>query len=62
MPAFYRVNGCIYINEVSEISRDTSFNDNIIPYIMEKSHSVDVDEMEDLVLAEYYLHLKREGE
>lgn len=62
MPAFYRVNGCIYINEVSEISRDTSFNDNIIPYIMEKSHSVDVDEMADLVIAEYYLHLKREGE
>lgn len=60
MPAFYRVNGCIYINEVSEINKDTSFNDNTIPYIMDKSHSVDIDEVLDLVIAEYYLNLKKE--
>lgn len=59
MPAFYRVNGCIYINEVSEINNDISFNDNQIPYIMEKSHSVDIDEVLDLAVAEYYLKIKQ---
>lgn len=59
MPAFYRVNGCIYINEVSEMNEDTSFNDNILPYMMEKSHSVDIDDEVDLVIAEYYLKLKK---
>lgn len=55
MPTYYRVNGCIYINAVNEIDNNTSFNDNIIPFIMEKSHSVDIDELSDLILAEYYL-------
>lgn len=61
MPAFYRINGCIYINEVSEINEDTSFNDNKIPYIMDKSHSVDIDEMLDVTIAEYYLNLRKDG-
>nr|WP_300840671.1 acylneuraminate cytidylyltransferase family protein [uncultured Acetatifactor sp.] len=60
MPAFYRVNGCIYINEISEVNEHTSFNDNILPYIMDKRHSVDIDEEQDLVIAEYYLNLKKE--
>ena len=47
MPPFYKVNGCIYINEI---------NDNIVPYLMSKSHSVDIDGKLDLVIAEYYLH------
>ncbi len=61
MPKYYRVNGCIYINKVSEISYDTSFNDNTVPFIMNKEHSVDIDDMSDLWLAEYYMkHIKRE--
>lgn len=59
MPFFYRVNGCIYINEISEINRDTSFNDNPIPYMMDKSHSVDIDEVLDLAVAECYLKPKK---
>lgn len=55
MPKYYRVNGCIYINAISEINEKTSFNDNPIPYIMEKNHSVDIDELSDLALAEYYI-------
>lgn len=59
MPAFYRVNGCIYINEISEVNEHTSFNDNVLSYIMDKSHSVDIDEELDLTIAEYYLNLKK---
>ena len=55
MPPFYRVNGCIYINAVSELSSSTSFNDNPIPYLMESSHSVDIDEPCDLAVASYWL-------
>ena len=58
MPKYYRVNGCIYINAISEINLKTSFNDNSIPYIMEKSHSVDIDELCDLALAEFYIKSK----
>lgn len=54
-PAFYQVNGCIYINCINEIDGDTSFNDNEIPFVMESSHSVDIDEPSDLFVAEYYL-------
>ena len=56
MPKYYRVNGCIYINPISELNKNTSFNDNEIPYVMEKSHSVDIDELSDLAMAEYYLN------
>ena len=56
MPVIYKVNGAIYINRIAEIDENTSFNDNEIGYRMEKSHSVDIDELSDFALAEYYLH------
>ena len=55
---YYKVNGCIYINQIGELSSDTSFNDNPVGFVMDVSHSVDIHEMKDLYLAEYYLHLK----
>ena len=55
MPKTYRINGSIYINLVSEIKEVLSFNDNPIGFVMERSHSVDVDEESDLWLVEYYL-------
>lgn len=55
MPRYYRVNGCIYINKIEEINDKTSFNDNKLAYIMQKNHAVDIDELVDLSVAEYYL-------
>lgn len=55
MPAYYRINGCIYINEISDINSETSFNDNSFAFVMEQSHSVDIDDPADLALAEYYI-------
>lgn len=57
MPEYYKVNGCIYINKIEEINENTSFNDNKIPFIMTKEHSIDIDELSDLCMAEYYLKL-----
>ena len=58
MPEYYKVNGCIYINKTDEIDENTSFNDNRVPFIMRKEHSIDIDEMSDLYLTEYYLKIK----
>lgn len=55
MKSYYKVNGCIYINRINELSEETSFNDNQIAFIMEANHSVDIDEMKDIYLAEFYL-------
>lgn len=55
MPDYYKVNGCIYINKIDEITESTSFNDNKIPFIMHKEHSVDIDELSDLWIANFYL-------
>lgn len=56
MPPYYRVNGAIYIYNVAELSLNTSLNDALVPYIMEKSHAVDIDNLGDICLAEYYLN------
>lgn len=55
MPIFYRVNGCIYINNIEELNESTSLNDNQLAFIMSKEHSVDIDEMKDLCVAGFYL-------
>lgn len=55
MEKYYRVNGSIYINRISEIDANTSLNDNIIPYIIPPHRAIDIDDMKDLVVAEYYI-------
>lgn len=51
-PVYYKVNGCIYINSIDNLSVETSFNDNPGYFIMERSHSIDIDEPMDLLVAE----------
>lgn len=55
LPKYYRVNGCIYINNIAQINENTSFNDNTIPYIMDRNRSIDIDEMDDLIMARHLL-------
>lgn len=45
VPAVYRTNGTIYINNADEITLGTSFNDNEVGFIMPARHSVDVDDL-----------------
>lgn len=50
---FYKVNGAIYINKIDEnLTKDTSLNDNKLAYIMDEKYDIDIDEHNDLYLAE----------
>lgn len=55
LSVYYRINGSIYINSIDEINELTSFNDNIFPFIMDTSHSIDIDDQIDLLNTKYYL-------
>lgn len=59
MDIYYRVNGSIYICMCDELNEETSFNDFKRFYIMDRQHSVDVDELADLELVKYYLMNER---
>lgn len=49
LPVYYKVNGAIYINTVSDIfDVGISLNDNKIPYVMDKEFDLDVDTLDDL--------------
>ncbi len=59
MPEYFRVNGSIYVNRVEDINPLTSFNDNPIAYIMSREHSVDIDALKDIIIAEYFMKKER---
>lgn len=49
LPAYYRVNGMIYINKIEDILKGfVSFNDNISPIVIPEGYDVDIDTMDDL--------------
>ncbi len=58
---FYRVNGSIYINKACDLDKNTSLNDNEIPYIMPLERSVDIDTLVDMKIAEIYLKENKMG-
>jgi CMP-N,N'-diacetyllegionaminic acid synthase len=48
-PEYYKVNGAIYINKINvNLNKETSLNDNRLPYIMDSIYDVDIDEPIDL--------------
>lgn len=59
MAKYYMVNGSIYINKIEELNSDTSLNDNVIPYVMDRSHSVDIDDDVDIEVMKYYVNNRK---
>ena len=43
----YVLNGAIYINAISRLNENTSFNDNPLSYVMSREESLDIDEEGD---------------
>jgi len=62
LPSYFRLNGAIYIAKMSTIETDKSFFNlpDSYAYVMESSHSVDIDEKLDFEFAEF-LFSKRIG-
>lgn len=52
MPDFWKVDGAIYINKSSDITLETSLNDNPIGFVMPEMRSSDIDTFDDFELAE----------
>lgn len=59
---YYKINGAIFINSMSELNEKTEFEDNVMGYVLSKEHGIDIDDPEDVVVAEYYLSQKCDGE
>lgn len=58
-PDIYIPNGCLYICSTQDLKNGDPFNnDEIVGFIMGRQESVDIDEQEDLILAEYYIRDK----
>jgi len=55
-PTYYRINGAIYICETAHFAQNTfSYDESCYAYIMDKSHSIDIDDELDFRIAETLL-------
>lgn len=55
---YYKINGAIYINRIDEdFNENTSLNDNLYPYVMDKEYDLDIDEPFDLEILKLKLNL-----
>lgn len=53
LPIYYRVNGAIYISFIEEFLKSHNlYHEFGYAYVMEKNHSIDIDDMVDFELAE----------
>jgi len=43
------------VNRVAGLTKDTSFNDNPVGYVMPVERSIDIDEESDFLLAEHFM-------
>lgn len=59
-PAFYKVNGAIYINKINKnFTKNTSLNDNKLAYLMDKKYDLDIDEPIDLEFFKLFIQLNK---
>ena len=58
LPTYYRYNGAIYLLKRSELDKSPMFKEKCYAYIMDKMHSVDIDEEIDFIYAEAIMNMK----
>lgn len=49
---FYRIIGCVYINNLSNLNTNTVLNENEVPFVIDDLYDIDIDTMEDFIKAE----------
>ncbi|WP_104759061.1 acylneuraminate cytidylyltransferase family protein [Helicobacter bizzozeronii] len=47
LPAYYKINGAIYIHQVETLTPNTSLNDALIGYEIALDHALDIDTLKD---------------
>ena len=58
LPKIYIVNGAIYATKRNVLMLENSFKGKTcIPFIMKSKRSVNIDNIEDFITAEYFLNL-----
>lgn len=57
LPIYYRLNGAIYICKTQILLEEESFflKNNIFAYLMDRESSIDIDELVDFKIAEFFL-------
>lgn len=56
LPAYYRINGALYILKTSMLDRiEELYTNNCFAYIMDKRYSIDIDDEYDFKMAEFTL-------
>ena len=57
LQTYYRINGALYIRRVAYEDGKIDIKDQKeYAYVMERSRSVDIDTIDDFVMAEYYIN------
>jgi len=58
LPTYYRLNGAIYLFDVQEIKRDANYlsSPNVFAFVMDKLHSIDIDDELDFKIAQAILN------
>ena len=56
LPKTYTLNGAIYIIKTNKLDSINFYSDKSYAYIMNKEHSIDIDDKFDFILAENYLN------
>lgn len=47
-PKFYKIVGCIYINNIKDLNSNTVLNENKVPFVIDSKLVIDIDEYSDL--------------
>lgn len=47
-PKFYKIVGCIYINNIKDLNSNTVLNENKVPFVIDSKFVIDIDEYSDL--------------
>ena len=58
LPTYYRLNGAIYLFDVQHIKRDVNYlsHPNVFAFVMDKQHSIDIDDELDFKVAQAILN------
>lgn len=62
LPVFYRINGAIYLLKKEALYKETIYDSKTYAYVMKKNKSIDIDEIDDFMIAELLLRQKEISE